>query len=360
MALLIHRHLEYGDVMPLSPCGVDFFPPQFDPLRSVPRFRAKMTTPITSPQSAATAMTAGRASDAAAGASGNAGGEMNRPGGESEAGSAKQNRPDSPRDPQRVTTRTLAKMRGTGTPITMLTAYDFPTAAILDAAGIDILLVGDSLAMVVQGHDTTLPVTLGQMIYHAEMVGRAAKRAMVVVDLPFPEGQRLIDRSIASAAKILKKTRCHAVKLEGGAEQAERIEALTAAGIPVMAHVGLRPQNIHVDGGYVVQRDEERLLLDALAAEKAGAFAVLIECVPSAIAGKITEAVQVPTIGIGAGSATSGQVLVVNDLIGMTSGYLPRFVTQLADVKQTITAAAIAYREAVQGGSFPAAAHEFK
>jgi len=319
-----------------------------------------MTTPMTSPKSTATTMTAGRASDASAVSSGNASGELSVSSGEDESGSPKQKTPDSPRDPQRVTTRTLAKMRGTGTRITMLTAYDFQTAAILDAAGIDILLVGDSLAMVVQGHDTTLPVTLGQMIYHAEMVGRAAKRAMVVVDLPFPEGQRLIDRSIASAAKILKKTRCHAVKLEGGAEQAERIEALTAAGIPVMAHVGLRPQNIHVDGGYVVQRDEERLLLDALAAEKAGAFAVLIECVPSAIASKITEAVRVPTIGIGAGPATSGQVLVVNDLIGMTSGYLPRFVTQLADVKQAITAAAIAYREAVQDGSFPATAHEFQ
>jgi len=242
----------------------------------------------------------------------------------------------------------------------MLTAYDFPTAALLDDAGIDILLVGDSLAMVVQGHDTTLPVTLNQMIYHAEMVGRAAKRAMVVVDLPFPEGQRSIDRSLASSAKILKKTRCHAVKLEGGAEQAKRIEALTSAGIPVMAHVGLRPQNIHVDGGYVVQRDEERLVNDAIAAEQAGAFAVLIECVPSAIAQKITESVSVPTIGIGAGPATSGQVLVVNDLIGMTSGYLPRFVTQLSNVRQAVTDAAVAYRDAVRDGSFPANAHEFK
>lgn len=242
----------------------------------------------------------------------------------------------------------------------MLTAYDYPTAAILDAAGIDILLVGDSLAMVVQGHDTTLPVTLGQMIYHAEMVGRAARRAMVVVDLPFPEGQRSIDRSIASAAKILKKTRCHAVKLEGGAEQAQRIAAMTSAGIPVMAHVGLRPQNIHVDGGYVVQRDEPRLVADAVAAEQAGAFAVLIECVPTAIAKKITETLSVPTIGIGAGPATDGQVLVVNDLIGMTSGYLPRFVTQLADVKQAITDAANEYRDAVRGGTFPASAHEFQ
>ena len=280
--------------------------------------------------------------------------------GERSPQSAEKASSDKARDPQRVTTRTLARMRKSGTRITMLTAYDYPTAAILDAAGIDILLVGDSLAMVVQGHDTTLPVTLGQMIYHAEMVGRAARRAMVVVDLPFPEGQRSIDRSIASAAKILKKTRCHAVKLEGGAEQAERIAAMTSAGIPVMAHVGLRPQNIHVDGGYVVQRDEPRLIADAVAAEQAGAFAVLIECVPTAIAKKITETLSVPTIGIGAGPATDGQVLVVNDLIGMTSGYLPRFVTQLADVKQAITVAATEYRDAVRGGTFPASAHEFQ
>jgi len=319
-----------------------------------------MTTPLSSPPPAVAAVSAGQASDTAVAAMGNSSGEIPTQSADSSGIAKKQNTAPSPRDPQRVTTRTLAKMRSTGSRITMLTAYDFPTAAILDAAGIDILLVGDSLAMVVQGHDTTLPVTLQQMIYHAEMVGRAAKRAMVVVDLPFPEGQRSIDRSIASAAKILKKTRCHAVKLEGGAEQSRRIEALTGAGIPVMAHVGLRPQNIHVDGGYIVQRDEERLIGDALAAEKAGAFAVLIECVPSAVASKITDALRVPTIGIGAGPATTGQVLVVNDLIGMTSGYLPRFVTQLADIKQTITAAATQYRDAVRDGSFPTSSHEFK
>lgn len=319
-----------------------------------------MTTPLPSSPPAAVAVPAVSASDAAVTAIRNDASEKSPVTPASNPNPQMQNKPDSPRDPQRVTTRTLAKMRSTGKRITMLTAYDYPTAAMLDAAGIDILLVGDSLAMVVQGHETTLPVTLQQMIYHAEMVGRAAKRALVVVDLPFPEGQRSIDRSIHSAAKILKRTRCHAVKLEGGAEQADRIEALTTAGIPVMAHVGLRPQNIHVDGGYVVQRDEERLVNDALAVEKAGAFAVLIECVPSAIASKITETLHVPTIGIGAGPATNGQVLVVNDLIGMTSGYLPRFVTQLADVKQAITTAATAYRDAVRDGSFPAASHEFK
>lgn len=262
--------------------------------------------------------------------------------------------------PQRITVRRLANMRRKGQRISMLTAYDYPTAALLDAAGVEMLLVGDSLAMVVQGHETTLPVTLGQMIYHAEMVGRAAQRALVVVDLPFPEGQRSIQRSIVAAAKILKRTRCQAVKLEGGAEQAKRVRAMTEAGIPVMAHVGLRPQNVHVDGGYVVQRDAERLVADAVALEAAGAFAVLIECVPSSIGQQITEALRVPTIGIGAGPGTSGQVLVVNDLIGMTSGYLPRFVTQLADVKQAITAAAQQYCQAVRDGSYPSAEHEFQ
>jgi len=192
------------------------------------------------------------------------------------------------------------------------------------------------------------------------MVGRAARRAMVIVDLPFPEGQLSIERTLVASARILKETRCHAVKLEGGAEQAERISALAAAGIPVMAHVGLRPQNIHVDGGYTVQRDQRKLVRDAQAAEKAGAFAVLIECVPSAIAKKITDSISVPTIGIGAGPSTSGQVLVTNDLIGLTSGYLPRFVTQLADVGESISTSARAYRESLLDGSFPEPKHEFK
>ena len=173
----------------------------------------------------------------------------------------------------------------------MLTAYDYPTAKILDQAGIDILLVGDSLAMVVQGHETTLPVTMDQMIYHAEMVGRAAERAFVVVDLPFPEGQMSIERSLQCSARVLKETKCHAVKLEGGAEQHSRIEALVTAGIPVMAHVGLRPQNVNVDGGYRVQRDLDALVQDAKAAESAGAFAVLIECVSQEVGQAITDAV---------------------------------------------------------------------
>lgn len=260
----------------------------------------------------------------------------------------------------RVTTRTLAAMRLEDKPITMLTAYDYPTARLLDAAGVDVLLVGDSLAMVVQGHSTTLPVTLDQMIYHAEMVARAAERAMVLVDLPFPEGQCSIERTVDAAARILKETRATAVKLEGGAEQAERIEALATAGIPVMAHVGLRPQNVHIDGGYRVQRNAQRLITDARVAEASGAFAVLIECVPAEIGGEITQALQIPTIGIGAGPDTSGQVLVFHDLVGLSEGYLPRFVKAYAATGATITEAVQSYCEDVRARRYPGPEHTFK
>lgn len=270
-----------------------------------------------------------------------------------------QQSPSQPQ-PNRVTTRTLQRMRDKHRKITMLTAYDYPTAQTLDGAGVDILLVGDSLAMVVQGHDTTLPVTMDQMMYHAEMVGRAAKRAMVVVDLPFPEGQLQIQRSVRCGARVLKETNCHAVKLEGGAEQSERIEAMVTAGIPVMAHVGLRPQNVLVDGGYRVQRDQGSLIQDAQAAQQAGAFAVLIECVPSDVGKAITESVSVPTIGIGAGPDTSGQVLVTNDLIGLTAGYLPKFVRQFADVRGTIHDAVVAYKQEIESGQFPGKEQSFE
>lgn len=260
----------------------------------------------------------------------------------------------------RVTTRHLLWMRQQGEPIAMLTAYDYPTAVLLDQAGVDVLLVGDSLAMVIQGHETTLPVTMDQMIYHAEMVGRAAKRALVVVDLPFPEGQGEITRTVEAAARVLKETRCHAVKLEGGAEQARRIETLVTAGIPVMAHVGLRPQNVHVDGGYRVQRDTPRLVDDARAAQQAGAFAVLVECVSNEVAQAITETVEVPTIGIGAGAHVSGQVLVTHDMIGLSSGHVPKFVRQFAQARDTIHDAVVSYREAIRSGSFPGDAESFR
>lgn len=259
-----------------------------------------------------------------------------------------------------VTTRTLQRIRDQGGSISMLTAYDYPTAEALDEAGIDVLLVGDSLSMVVQGHATTLPVTMDQMIYHAEMVGRAAKHSMVVVDLPFPEGQLEIARSVEASARVVKETSCQAVKLEGGAEQARRIEQIVTAGVPVMAHVGLRPQSVHVEGGYRIQRNMEQLVGDATAAQAAGAFAILIECVPVEVGKAITEAVSVPTIGIGAGPHVTGQVLVTHDMIGFQSGYLPKFVRQFSDVRRSIIKAATAYRESIQSGSFPGHEESFE
>ena len=241
----------------------------------------------------------------------------------------------------------------------MLTAYDYPTALMLDQSGIDVLLVGDSLAMVVQGHDNTLPVTLDEMIYHGRMVGRAVQRALLVVDLPFPENHLGTHQVIASAGRILKETRAQAVKLEGGADQAGVISALVAAGIPVMAHVGLRPQAVHVMGGYKVQRDEQQLLDDAMAAQNAGAFAVVLECIPSAIAAKVTQHVAIPTIGIGAGPDCDGQVLVINDLLGMTTGYVPKFVKPYADVGTTIRNSVTNWCKDVRNRDFPGKEQSF-
>ncbi|MEE2642642.1 MAG: 3-methyl-2-oxobutanoate hydroxymethyltransferase [Planctomycetota bacterium] len=260
----------------------------------------------------------------------------------------------------RITVPGFTRMKSEGRKITMLTAYDYTMAAMLDEAGVDSILVGDSMAMVVQGHDTTLPVTLDEMIYHAEMVGRAVSRALTIVDLPFPTNHLGIHKTIEMAGRVLKETRCQAVKLEGGAEQAEVIQALVSAGIPVMAHVGLRPQSVHTMGGYKVQRDEELLLEDALAAESAGAFGIVLECIPNHLAGTVTGKLGIPTIGIGAGPDCDGQVLVVNDLLGLPSDYVPRFVKQYADLKSTITNAAQQYCEEVKNGSFPSPEHSFR
>jgi 3-methyl-2-oxobutanoate hydroxymethyltransferase len=260
----------------------------------------------------------------------------------------------------RLTVPKFVALKGGGRKISILTAYDYPMAAVLDAAGIDALLVGDSMSMVVQGHDTTLPVTLDEMIYHAEMVGRAAQRAMVIVDMPFPTMHLGVHRAIESGGRILKETRCQAVKLEGGAEQADVISGLVGAGIPVMAHVGLRPQNVHQLGGYKAERDAKRLHADAAAAQEAGAFAVVLECIPAAVAGEITAALKIPTIGIGAGPHCDGQVLVTNDLLGLTTGHVPKFVRQYADLRDIIWDAANRYRSDVEGGAFPSAEHQIK
>ena len=252
-----------------------------------------------------------------------------------------------------MTVPQFTAMKGSGRKITMVTAYDYPTAQLLDAAGIEGILVGDSLAMVVQGRETTLPVTLDEMIYHAEMVGRAARRALVVVDLPFPTFQLGPRDAIAAAARILKETRCQAVKLEGGVRQAAVIAALAGAGIPVMAHCGLLPQSVHQLGRFRVQRDETQLLADARASQDAGAMAVVLECIPADLARRITGELTIPTIGIGAGPDCDGQVLVFHDLLGLTPGRVPQHVRAYADLKQTIAEAVARYRDDVRAGAFP-------
>ena len=261
---------------------------------------------------------------------------------------------------RRVTVPHLIKMKQQCEPITMLTAYDFTMAQMLDQAGVDTLLVGDSMAMVVQGHENTLPVTLEEMIYHAEMVGRAAKRAMVIVDLPFPINHQGVHQTVEAAGRILKQTRCQAVKLEGGAEQAEVIRALVSAGIPVVAHVGLRPQSVHTMGGYKIQRDQDRILDDATAAQEAGAFAIVLECIPAEIAKNVTEKLDIVTIGIGAGPDCDGQVLVINDMLGITSGYVPSFVKAYANLRETIHDAAEQWCSDVRQKYFPSDEHSFK
>ncbi len=261
---------------------------------------------------------------------------------------------------RRITVPRLLEMKQRQQKITMLTAYDFTMAKMLDDAGVDTLLVGDSMAMVVQGHENTLPVTLDEMIYHAEMVGRAANRAMVIVDLPFPINHQGVYQTVEAAGKILKKTRCQAVKLEGGADQADVIFALVTAGIPVMAHVGLRPQSVHNMGGYKIQRDSAQLMDDALAAQEAGAFGIVLECIPSPIAEAITDRLDIPTIGIGAGPECDGQVLVINDLLGMTSGYVPSFVKAYANIQETVDSAVHEWCSDVKLGEFPDEAHSFQ
>jgi 3-methyl-2-oxobutanoate hydroxymethyltransferase len=252
-----------------------------------------------------------------------------------------------------MTVPAFTALKGQGKKISMLTAYDYAIAELVDSVGIEGILVGDSLSMVVQGHETTLHVTLDEIIYHAEIVGRAVKQSLVVVDMPFPTYHLGTHRAIENAGRILKETRCQAVKLEGGADQAEVIAALVGAGIPVMAHVGLRPQNIHAMGTYKIQRDEERLMNDAIAAQDAGAFALVVECVPAPLAANITQRLRIPTIGIGAGHDCDGQVLVVYDMLGLTSGYIPRFAKQYASLKSVIAEALSRYRDEVRDGQFP-------
>ncbi len=258
----------------------------------------------------------------------------------------------------RVTVPSLVRMKRRGERITMLTAYDFPFAAILDRAGIDVLLVGDSLATCVQGHATTLPVTLEEMIHHCRMVSRAAQRALVVGDLPFGSYQVGAAQACESAMRLVKEGGVHAVKLEGGERMADPIEAIARADVPVMGHVGLTPQSVHRMGGYRVQgrsaEDGERVMRDARAAQEAGAFAVVLEGIPAPLAAEITAALEVPTIGIGAGAQCDGQVLVLHDLLGLGQQAPPRFAREYVSLRDIVERAARMYAEDVRERKFPA------
>src|SRR3954454_8490493 len=261
--------------------------------------------------------------------------------------------------PAPVTLPDFARWKQQGRKIAVLTAYDFTAAKLLDAAGVDCLLVGDTLGMVVQGWETTLRVTLDQMVYHAEMVARAAQRALVVADLPFLTYHASPEQAILSAGRFLKETRCQAVKLEGGRRMAATIKALVEAEIPIMGHVGLTPQSVRRIGGYKVQRDAGAIEADARAVADAGAFAIVLECVPIDLAARITAALPIPTIGIGAGPGCDGQVLVSSDLLGLFDDFRPRFVRRYAELGDLIRKAASDYVADVTSGRFPSDQESF-
>ena len=261
-----------------------------------------------------------------------------------------------------ITIPELYKKKAEGRKITMLTAYDFPFAQMADEAGMDMILVGDSLGVVVQGWANTLPVTMDEMLYHARMVARAAKNAMVVGDMPFLSYQAGIEEGIRNAGLFLKAGAA-AVKLEGGSSVAELIAALSRYDIPVMAHIGLTPQSVHRMGGFKVQgKDDaqaEKLLSDAKAVEEAGAFSVVLEGIPRQVAKKITESISIPTIGIGAGPDCDGQVLVLHDMLGMFDRFVPKFVKRYANIKADAIKAIAKYKEEVESGEFPSEEQSF-
>lgn len=264
----------------------------------------------------------------------------------------------------RFTIQDFLKRKKEHKKITLLTAYDFPFAQIVDEAGIDVILVGDSVGMVVQGLENTLPVTMDDMIYHTKMVTRAVKNAMVIGDMPFMSYQVSIKDAVRNAGRFLKEAGASAVKMEGGAEVTGHIRIMTKSDIPVMAHIGLTPQSIHRMGGYKVQGKTEesakKLIEEAQIVEDAGAFSVLLEAIPMELAGKITEKLSIPTIGIGAGPYCDGQVLVLHDVIGLFERFVPKFVKQYANLKQEALKAIRAYKEEVEKGVFPSEEHSFK
>lgn len=262
------------------------------------------------------------------------------------------------------TVSTLQQAKENGQKITMLTAYDYSTAKLMDEAGIDMILVGDSLGNVILGYEDTISVTMEDMIHHGAAVSRGVKETMVVVDMPFMSYQISVEEAVTNAGRLMKEGRANAVKLEGGKSVCPQIKAITQAGIPVVAHLGLTPQSINALGGYKVQGKSEdaakKLLEDALAVQEAGAFALVLECVPTKLASLITKKLTIPTIGIGAGNECDGQVLVYQDMLGMFSDYVPKFVKQFAQVGEIMKKAFSDYKEEVASGAFPAEKNSYK
>lgn len=264
---------------------------------------------------------------------------------------------------KRVTTNSLQEMKRRGEKIAMLTAYDYSMATIVDESGMDIILVGDSASNVMAGHETTLPITLDQMIYHAQSVVRAAKRALVIVDLPFGSYQGNSKEALNSAIRIMKEAGAHGVKIEGGVEIAESVTRILTAGIPVMGHLGLTPQSIYKFGTYTVRAREEeeaqKLRTDAVALQELGCFGIVLEKIPAQLAKEVTESVSIPTIGIGAGKYCDGQVLVIHDMLGINKGFRPRFLRQYADLNNVMNSAFKGYIADVKGGSFPSDSEQY-
>ncbi|MEO6611125.1 MAG: 3-methyl-2-oxobutanoate hydroxymethyltransferase [Chitinophagaceae bacterium] len=258
---------------------------------------------------------------------------------------------------KKVTTNTLQKMKTAGEKISMLTAYDFSFAKIIDGAGIDVILVGDSASNVMAGHETTLPITLDQMIYHAAAVIRGVDRCLVVVDLPFGSYQSNSDIALASAIRIMKETGGHSIKLEGGEEVVDSIKKIVSAGIPVMGHLGLTPQSIYKFGTYTVRAKEEeeanKLKRDAKLLQKAGCFAIVLEKIPAVLAKEVSESLTIPTIGIGAGGNCDGQVLVMHDMLGINTEFKPRFLRQYLNIHEQATKAVQQYIKDVKAKDFP-------
>lgn len=259
----------------------------------------------------------------------------------------------------KITTSVLKEKKEKKEKITMLTAYDYAFAKIVDNAGIDLILVGDSLGMVFCGEDNTIGVTLDQMIYHAKAVKKGTKNSLVIIDLPFLTYQVSIEKSIENAGRAIKESGAEAVKLEGGKNMASTIKAITNAGIPVMGHIGLTPQYIHQLGGFKIQKEKDKLLSDAKAVEDAGAFAIVLECIPEDISREITESLVIPTIGIGAGSYCDGQVLVINDMLGLFDKFVPKFVKQYANLKKEAEIAIKDFINEVKNLKFPSEEHKF-